>query len=284
MKCYPRWYLRLRRSCLTWLQGEMAAQRPTWWGSLDLQEQSPGDLAYAQAGEIGSPVVKWGIHQRFILGREGRHPPLTVRVQEIVFRLSRLRPHPEWMWSLQHGDRGRVLTRVATSTVRFVHEVLLDPPVWAEIAVLVLDKAGQVLWALVRGERIWRRYPRSLTVRLDERSYAAAQEAAKALQKVVAERDGESRPLPPEVELRVITEEMVKHEVKRLLWLNTLWLECCWKNTACPDRHMVRALIEIRVSRNQWLLAAYEVPLLELVGWTEPRKWPRRKIVLENRL
>ena len=171
MKRYPQWYLRGRRKVLSWIQGEAAGRRPRYWGNLDQQERYPGDMFFAHAERAKSPLHEWKMAQEWA-GVPKKGTPLRTWINEVRYRARCRLPHPEWGWSLRHGERAVQVRLGAGALTRWIRGEVVDLP-WR------LDLATGVGECMVEwGRRVLgrRRYPGKVKIRLKKRDYTAADE------------------------------------------------------------------------------------------------------------
>lgn len=276
MKRYPQWYLRGRRKVLSWIQGEAASRRPRYWGNLDQQEEYPGDMAFAHAERANSPLRQWKITEKWLM-REKKWAPLRVWIDEVQYR-ARWLLHPEWCWSLRHGERAAQVRLAASALTRWIRGAVMDLP-WLLDAAMGAGKWMVEWWRRMRGLR---RYPRKVKIRLKEQDYAAAQAVVKERIAEAEKRHG--RPVPEQIEHRMMRQGMIINALNRYLWLNTPWLECRWVDSLDPQARMSRSAVIITVGRTGRVLARYELPMFALVGWTSSTGWPEKAITLTDTL
>lgn len=279
MKRYAQWYLRGRRKVLSWIQGETARRRPRYWGNLDQQEEYPGDMSFAHAERANSPLQQWKIAQKWLM-REKKGAPLRVWIDEVQYRARCRLPHPEWGWSLQHGERGPHVRLGASALTRWIRGEVVDLPWLLDLAIGVGEWMVE-WWRRVLGLR---RYPKKVKIRLKERDYTAARTVVK--QRIAEAERRYGRPVPEgeRIEHRMMRQGMIINALKRYLWLNTPWLECQWEDSLDPQARMSRSAVIIAVGRTGRVLARYELPMFALVGWTSGTGWPEKAITLTDTL
>lgn len=93
-----------------------------------------------------------------------------------------------------------------------------------------------------------------------------------------------NRPVPEQIEHRMMRQGIIINALKRYLWLNTPWLECRWVDSLDPQARMSRSAVIITVGRTGRVLARYELPMFALVGWTSGTGWPEKAITLSDTL
>ena len=273
MTVYPRWYIRIRRKILDWLQGEAKKDRPGWWHRIDQEERHPGASGFEDTVRVNSPVFRWKLDQRWPPDQEKKAVPLRVWGQEVKYRV-RAMGHPVWAWSWKHGT-GAVRLRSITGMIAR----------WSRGEILDLSWAANSLWSLIEKQKDWGRklreggrYPRTLKVEVRDSDYEKARERVDEMLGSNATKVHE------EMKHGMLQSQTVINAVSRMLCLNLGWLECTWKEESAPGKGMSKTSIQIHVRRSKRLLADYELEPFSLTGWTPGRRKPRKEIIMNNTL
>ena len=279
MKRYPQWYLRGRRKVLSWIQGEAANRRPRYWGNLDQQEEYPGDMFFAHAERANSPLHQWKMAQKWLRCQKKR-VPLRIWIDEVQYRARCQLPHPEWGWSLRHGEQAVQVRLGASTLTRWIRGAVMDLPWLLDLAIGVGE------WMVEWGRRALgqRRYPGKVKIWLKERDYTAARTVVKERIAEAERRHGRPVPETERIGHRMMRQGMIINALKRYLWLNTPWLECRWEDSLDPQTRRSQSAVIIAVGRTGRILARYQLPMFALVGWTRATPWPEKAITFTDTL
>ena len=106
-----KWWIRIRRRFLNWIEAEEAHRRPQYWSHIDQQERYPRDTGFTHARRANSPRHRWRTEQQFIMQKAPGRTPATVWWAEVKYQIKNL-IHPEWWWAMGTRNGRKILVKI----------------------------------------------------------------------------------------------------------------------------------------------------------------------------